>query len=661
MMFFVVLMVKTAWLGDDAYISFRPLENLVNGYGLRWNVAERVQVYTDPAWVMLVLLFYAITHEIYLTVIALSMAVSFAAVLLLVKAIASSRLAAITALSALISSKAFIDYTTSGLENALGYLLVACFAVQLLKAQPESVRFRRLVFVSSLAVFNRLDLALLLAPAIAYTAWLCWRSERVPFLSLLRRAALYSFPVWGWLIFSLVYFGFAFPNTYYAKLHTSLPSAEVYTQGLLYYLNSLERDPVTLITLGLVLAAACSSRRPHLMAGAIGISLYLLYVVKIGGDFMSGRFFSVPLFLGIAFLAHLRFRPITWVTLAATFLGVGLLVQDPSILANESYGAGKTWQLSSDFNPHSSVDGRGIADEREAYYQNTGLLPVWRHNRQNPKLDWVAYGQATRAKGRQLMVYGNPGFFGFYAGPEVHILDPYALGDPLLSKCPVIDPGNWRIGHFQRGIPAGYIVTLQTGINLIEDANVRELYESIRILTRDPIWSWMRFVEIAKMNLGFYRKKMEAIAALSLEKPPEYGTTYPWPPSGEKLQDGRLYASVQAGWARETDGYGDFWWCQKDAAFRFTLLHGSQLSKAIVVPVQFYGRNVTLQVQVNGNNIQTELLPADATSRFLRFRLQGPWVEGVNTLNVKGQGEPVQPGPHDLRPLLFAVREPYWD
>ena len=44
LMLFVVLMIKTAWVGDDAYISFRPLDNLLNGHGLRWNVAERVQV-----------------------------------------------------------------------------------------------------------------------------------------------------------------------------------------------------------------------------------------------------------------------------------------------------------------------------------------------------------------------------------------------------------------------------------------------------------------------------------------------------------------------------------------------------------------------------------------------------------------------------------------
>ncbi|MDQ3118447.1 MAG: hypothetical protein M3Q89_02580, partial [Verrucomicrobiota bacterium] len=468
-MFFVVLMIKTAWIGDDAYISFRPLDNLLNGHGLRWNVAERVQVYTDPAWLALVLLFYSITHEIYLTVLGLSMAVSFLAVFLLVRSLASSNAAAIAALAAFISSKAFIDYTTSGLENALGYLLVACFCVVLLRPLENLRTFQWLVFFASLAAFNRLDLALLFAPAIAYIAWICWRVEKIPFRRLILRAFLYSTPLWGWILFSLIYFGFAFPNTYYAKLYTDLPTGEVLTQGILYYFNSLDRDPVTLIVLGLSLISAYASRDPRLIAAALGITLYLLYIVKIGGDFMSGRFFTVPLIFAVALLIQRQLRPVTWLALAASFVGLGLLAKNPSITTDETYGAGKVWDFESDPAPNSVSDGRGIADERAAYYQDTGLLPVLRHRRRIPKFTWIGQGQAARKRGRHLVVFETPGFFGFYAGPKVHILDTYALGDPLLSKLPILDKDDWRIGHFRRGVPDGYVQTLQTGINLVED------------------------------------------------------------------------------------------------------------------------------------------------------------------------------------------------
>ena len=50
---FAWVLLRTAWLCDDAYMIFRTVDNFVNGYGPVWNVAERVQVYTPPLWMML--------------------------------------------------------------------------------------------------------------------------------------------------------------------------------------------------------------------------------------------------------------------------------------------------------------------------------------------------------------------------------------------------------------------------------------------------------------------------------------------------------------------------------------------------------------------------------------------------------------------------------
>ena len=32
-----VVLLRTAWLCDDAYITFRTVDNFINGFGLRWN------------------------------------------------------------------------------------------------------------------------------------------------------------------------------------------------------------------------------------------------------------------------------------------------------------------------------------------------------------------------------------------------------------------------------------------------------------------------------------------------------------------------------------------------------------------------------------------------------------------------------------------------
>ena len=66
---FVVVVLRTAWIHDDAYITYRTVDNFVNGYGLRWNPAERVQTYTHPLWMFVVSAAYAVTHEMFFTVI----------------------------------------------------------------------------------------------------------------------------------------------------------------------------------------------------------------------------------------------------------------------------------------------------------------------------------------------------------------------------------------------------------------------------------------------------------------------------------------------------------------------------------------------------------------------------------------------------------------
>src|SRR5450432_1921923 len=42
-----------AWCGDDPYITLRTVDNAIKGYGLTWNPYERVQVFTDPLWALL--------------------------------------------------------------------------------------------------------------------------------------------------------------------------------------------------------------------------------------------------------------------------------------------------------------------------------------------------------------------------------------------------------------------------------------------------------------------------------------------------------------------------------------------------------------------------------------------------------------------------------
>ncbi len=74
--FFALVIVRNAWLADDAYIGLRTVDNLVHGQGLTWNVGERVQTFTCPLWILLHCAVYAVTREAYYTSICVSVLVS---------------------------------------------------------------------------------------------------------------------------------------------------------------------------------------------------------------------------------------------------------------------------------------------------------------------------------------------------------------------------------------------------------------------------------------------------------------------------------------------------------------------------------------------------------------------------------------------------------
>ena len=46
--------VTRMWACEDAYITFRYIDNLVHGFGLVYNVGEHVEGFTHPAWLFLV-------------------------------------------------------------------------------------------------------------------------------------------------------------------------------------------------------------------------------------------------------------------------------------------------------------------------------------------------------------------------------------------------------------------------------------------------------------------------------------------------------------------------------------------------------------------------------------------------------------------------------
>jgi arabinofuranosyltransferase len=307
-----------------------------------------------------------------------------------------------------------------------------------------------------------------------------------------------------WEAFSLFYYGFLFPNTAYAKLiDTGVGAADLAGHGFYYLLNSARTDPLTLLTVGSGIAVGLSSRDARDLPVVGGIATYLLYVVLIGGDFVTGRFLSAPLLGSVMLLS--RWRPVSRTAVVATALVViivGFSSADPPPLATAADGSeGKPL-----------MDAHGIADERPYYYPYAGFLRALQHVTVSSH-PWAIEGSEARKKRLPLVLRGDIGYFGFYAGPQVHIVDLWGIGDPLLARLPARKDLRWRVGHFTRAIPDGYLETLASGENRIADKNLAVYYDRLSLITRGRLFDMNRCLEIWKMNTWRYNDLIHGASA----------------------------------------------------------------------------------------------------------------------------------------------------
>ncbi len=493
---FLLFLVRTAWLCDDAYITLRTVDNFVHGFGLRWNIAERVQSYTNPAWMLLLSICYAVTNEPYYTTLALCMALSLAAVAIIILRIAPTNGGAALAMLAMLFSRAFMDYSTSGLENPLTHLLLALFLWRYLRGAEEPPRPREsllLGLLAGLSVLNRMDTALFFVFPLSDVLYRS-RPRLRAISAMVPGAAL----VVVWLLFATLYYGAPFPNTAYAKLGSGLPQTLLYESGALYLLNAVSWDPVTVVALLASLVVCAVRRRRAEWAVALGMVLYLAYIVRVGGDFMSGRFLAAPFLCAVALLARLARGPQGVLAAAgAVIVGLGLVSAFPPVRSVENYSS--SYSLGG---MNESFRVRGVNDERAWYYPNLGLLRAER-GALLPRGKARNTAREYALQGGGVVLHTNMGIPGFYAGPYIHLVDTMALSDPLLARLPSSAGRAFLVGHFTREIPEGYIEALE-GSGAVADPFLAEFWEQIKLITRAPIFAPGRIKAIWKLNTGGY-------------------------------------------------------------------------------------------------------------------------------------------------------------
>lgn len=484
----LAFVLHTAWTNDDSFISARVVDNLLSSRGLRWNPAERVQAFTHPLWLFAMAGARCLVRDAYWSLLALCVSCSACAVGVI--AWCQPRREPFIAFLAcsLALSKCFVDYATSGLENSLSYLLIVLLWRELnWQRRPSPFKASLLLALASL---NRLDLALLFGPP-----WLglvlrfgVRPSERI------RPWLVAGLPLLIWELFSLVYFGFLVPNTAIAKLTSGLPRLTLIEHGFDYLLQASFNDPLSLLVLfvGLPWGLLRGRRATRHFCG--GAALYVSYVIWIGGDFMGGRFLAAPVLVAVLALLELAPVPGRFVQVALLVLALGLAAVPISPNWRAAGPSIDTWEVFLD------TCQAGVCDQRVLY----GPASNWRRSAR----DGVRPPDANALRGKRFSlspertrVIGAIGYAGFFAGPEVFIVDHYGLSDALLARLPNQSSLRaWTAGHLRRCVPLGYPEATRLGPSALVDPGLRDYYAKIWLVTRGPLWTRERFRAIWQLN-----------------------------------------------------------------------------------------------------------------------------------------------------------------
>lgn len=296
---------------DDAYIAYRYAENIANGYGPVYNIGERVEGYTCILW----LLILAGVIKLGLNVARMSVAlgIGFGWLTILATSWLAYQLSGDTArwrrwlpsvLLALCPLFAFSAGT--GIETTLATFLVTA-ALGFVLYERDSFCAPVLFGLASLA---RPDTVLYAGVAFVYDLGV--RKWKKGLLRTLPVVLLFG----GQIIFRLIYYGDLFPNTYYSRLGSSM---DMLVRGL-WYTDSFIRfwwDGPVDATIGKVpwfvsaveltrllryvpvvaiVAAGLFHKNRSRFAFILGVVLvHVLYVIRVGGDFMVGARFFIPI------------------------------------------------------------------------------------------------------------------------------------------------------------------------------------------------------------------------------------------------------------------------------------------------------------------------------------------------------------------------------
>lgn len=312
----IYLCNQVKFIQDDSYISFRFVKNFVEGKGLVFNPGERVEGYTNLLWVLILSLFYSMKMNIENISQYLSMGFGILVLFQTFKisslielkgdskkgksaSQSSSYLFNFIPVVLMVLTGAFNFWAISGMETCMfmAYILAGIFYyIKNKNSDTPNYLFSVFIFLASL---TRPEGLYFFGLIMIHKIIISIKDNKGGFVKdifskkNLIMYAVYIIPTGLFILWRLSYYGYPFPNTYYAKTGFS---AAYFDAGWIYFKNFFG----AYMLYGVVFALPLFLLRKKENFFEISL-MYLLtiaysvYIILVGGDVLKQFRFFLPI------------------------------------------------------------------------------------------------------------------------------------------------------------------------------------------------------------------------------------------------------------------------------------------------------------------------------------------------------------------------------